>query len=157
MSVYCYTLHSVHVVAEDSARHPRSSSAQLDAMESPLHRQRREYGNGQVVVQVEGLVELRECRRERAKEDGMGPNVAKPTAQHTLNMASDPSRLFLPARPSFRVPKESPPKLTPMMAAVMSPRTRKRMLAMAMDGGESAAKRSTHTCHRDKKSVDDRG
>ena len=36
------------------------------------------------------------------------------------------------------LPSASPPKLTPMMAAVMSPRTRKRIEAIETEGGEMA-------------------
>mmetsp|Transcript_59802 Transcript_59802/g.129633 ORF Transcript_59802/g.129633 Transcript_59802/m.129633 type:complete len:235 (-) Transcript_59802:538-1242(-) len=60
-----------------------------------------------------------------------------PITKQTRNIAEEPSIDFLPPRPSF-METVSPPKETPMMAALMSPSTRKRIEAMAIDGGDKA-------------------
>jgi hypothetical protein len=57
--------------------------------------------------------------------------------KHTSSIAMEPSALFLPARPSLRL-TVSPPKETPTMAALRSPRMRKRIEAIVIDGGEIA-------------------
>eukprot|EP00316_Scyphosphaera_apsteinii_P017548 CAMPEP_0119328786 /NCGR_PEP_ID=MMETSP1333-20130426/74236_1 /TAXON_ID=418940 /ORGANISM="Scyphosphaera apsteinii, Strain RCC1455" /LENGTH=200 /DNA_ID=CAMNT_0007337745 /DNA_START=110 /DNA_END=714 /DNA_ORIENTATION=+ len=70
-----------------------------------------------------------------------GAKIVEPIVKHTQNIASEPSSDFLPSRPSLSLPRASPPKETPMMAAVMSPRTRKRMDDIATEGGEIAIER----------------
>jgi len=57
--------------------------------------------------------------------------------KQTVNMATDPSRDFLPQRPNL-TEQVSPPNDTPIMAADMSPRTRNRMDTIAIDGGLKA-------------------
>eukprot|EP00966_Prymnesium_polylepis_P207901 4816055-Prymnesium_polylepis.1 len=61
----------------------------------------------------------------------------QPVTKQTVNMAIEPSSDFLPERPSLRL-TVSPPNETPMIAALMSPSTRKIIDAIAHDGGESA-------------------
>lgn len=133
-------------------------------MESPLHRQRREYGNGQVVVQVEGLVELRERRRERAKEDGIfsQPDGAERGEAHGTAHAEHGERSFealLAGTPKLQSTKGVATKAYPHDGGRHVPEDEEE------DAGHGygwrrercETKRSTHTCHRDKKSVDDRG
>eukprot|EP00964_Phaeocystis_antarctica_P156381 scaffold126000_cov75-Phaeocystis_antarctica.AAC.1 len=65
------------------------------------------------------------------------PKTTQPTTKQTTSIAAEPSADFLPCRPSLR-PTVSPPKLTPMSAALMSPSTRKRIDVSVIDGGEMA-------------------
>jgi len=59
----------------------------------------------------------------------------QPTTKQTTSMAREPSSDFLPVRPSL-TEATSPPNDTPMIAALMSPSTRKSSAAVEMDGGE---------------------
>ena len=67
-------------------------------------------------------------------------NIVEPITKQTANIATAPSIDFRPPRP-IRTVDTSRPKLTPMMAALMSPSTRKRIDVIAIDGGEIARAR----------------
>ena len=60
-----------------------------------------------------------------------------PIMKQTQNIANEPSNDFFPSRPSLS-DTVSPPNETPMIAALMSPKTRNRIDAIAIEGGEIA-------------------
>mmetsp|Transcript_1836 Transcript_1836/g.4159 ORF Transcript_1836/g.4159 Transcript_1836/m.4159 type:complete len:209 (-) Transcript_1836:156-782(-) len=69
-----------------------------------------------------------------------GAKMVEPTRKQTRNMAVEPSMDFFPCLPSF-IETVSPPNDTPMIAALMSPSTRKRIEAIAIEGGDVAMQR----------------